>query len=113
MATPRPKRQITGNAGLNCAAWQLFRRGWYVGPTIRNAKGSDLFIANTERVLFFGMPFKASSKRDVASLIANLAELRSDWRSITTFAHSDARVCHILRLEAVRALAAQGRNGGM
>jgi hypothetical protein len=29
------RSQITGNAGLNYAAWQLSRRGWHVMPTIR------------------------------------------------------------------------------
>ncbi|MCB2110190.1 MAG: hypothetical protein H6895_03065 [Defluviimonas sp.] len=36
----RQRPQITGNAGLNYAAWQLSRRGWHVMPTIRNARGT-------------------------------------------------------------------------
>ncbi len=110
--TPSQKRQITGNAGLNYASWQLSQRGWHVLPTIRNAKGSDLFITNEDETIFFGVQSKALSKRDAVSLHTNLGELRSDWWIITTFANSDAPVCYILRVEEVRALASQDKNGG-
>lgn len=110
--TPSQKRQITGNAGLNYVAWQLSRRGWHVLPAIRNAKGSDLFITNEDETIFFGVQSKALSKRDAVSLHMDLGELRSDWWIITTFANSDEPVCYILRVEEVRALASQDRNGG-
>lgn len=35
--------QVTGNAALHYAAWQLSRRGWNVLMTARNSKGSDLY----------------------------------------------------------------------
>ena len=110
--TPRHRSQITGNAGLNYAAWQLSRRGWHVMPTIRNARGSDLFVTNDDETIFFGVQSKALSKRAAVSLNTNLAELRSDWWIITTFANSDMPTCYVLRVEEVRALASQDKNGG-
>lgn len=112
MTTPCQKRQITGNAGLNDAAWQLSRRGWHVMPTIRNAKGSDRFITNEGETAFFGVQSRALSKRDAVSLHMDLSELRSDWWIITTFANPDAPVCYILRVDELRAHASQNKNGG-
>lgn len=106
------KNPFTGNAGLNYAAWQLSRRGWHVMPTIRNAKGSDLFVTNEDETMSFGVQSKALSKRDAVSLRPNLEDLRSDWWIVTTFANSDTPTCYILRLDEVRALASQDKNGG-
>jgi len=39
--------QVTGNAALHYAAWQLSRRGWNVLMTARNSKGSDLYGVST------------------------------------------------------------------
>jgi hypothetical protein len=108
----KPKNPFTGNAGLNCAAWQLSRRGWHVLPTIRNAKGSDLFITSEDESRFFGVQSKALSKRDAVSLRPNLEDLRSDWWIVTTFANSDAPTCYILLLHEVRALSSQDKNDG-
>lgn len=108
----KPKNPFTGNAGLNYAAWQLSRRGWHVMPTIRNAKGSDLFITNEDATMFFGVQSKALSKRDAVSLRPNLEDLRSDWWIVTTFANSDAPTCYILLLDEVRALSSQDKDGG-
>ena len=110
--TYRHRSQITGNAGLNYVAWQLSRRGWHVMPTIRNAKGSDLFITNEDETVFFGVQSKALSKRNAVSLHTDLGDLRSDWWIITTFVNSDAPVCYVLRIDEVRALASQDKNGG-
>lgn len=45
--------QVTGNAALHYAAWQLSRRGWNVLLTARNSKGSDLYCANDAETIFF------------------------------------------------------------
>lgn len=108
----RHRSQITGNAGLNFAAWQLSRRGWHVMPTIRNARGSDLIVTDADETRFFGVQSKALSKRYAVPLGANLADLRSDWWIITLHANSDAPVCFVLRLDDVRDLASQDKNGG-
>ena len=110
--TPRHRSQITGNAALNYAAWQLSRRGWHAMPTIRNAKGSDIVITDAEESVFFGVQSKGLGKRHAVPLGLSLNTLRSAWWIITIYANSDAPVCYVLRLEEVRNLATQDKNGG-
>ncbi len=109
-AKPRP--QLTGNAGLNYAAWQLSRRGWHVLPTIRNARGSDLIAINDDETVTLGIQSKALSKRSAVPLGLNLDTLRSAWWVITIRATTDSPTCYVLRLDEVRALAGQDKNGG-
>lgn len=59
---------MTGNAGLNYAAWQLSRRTWHVMPTNRNARGSNLIVTNGDESIFFGVQSKASGKRNPIAL---------------------------------------------
>lgn len=108
----RQRSQITGNAALNYVAWQLSRRGWHVMPTIRNARCSDLVVTDADETMFFGVQSKDLSKRSAVPLGLSVDTLRSDWWVITTHANSDAPICYLLRLDEVRALATQDRNGG-
>ena len=103
---------MTGNAGLNYAAWQLSRRGWHVMPTIRNARGSDLIVTDADESVFFGVQSKGLGKRHAVPLGRDIDGLRSDWWVITVHANSDAPVCYVMRLDEVRQLAAQDANGG-
>ncbi|CAN5369949.1 hypothetical protein BH10PSE4_BH10PSE4_16480 [soil metagenome] len=110
---PRSQYQsaMTGNAGLNYAAWQLARRGWHAMPTIRNARGSDLFVTNGDETVFFGIQSKALSKRNAVPLGRDGSELRSEWWIITINATSAQPTCFILKNEEVRALASVDKNG--
>lgn len=92
---------MTGNAGLNYAAWQLARRGWHAMPTIRNARGSDLFVTNADESVFFGVQSKALSKRNAVPLGKNGQELRSEWWIITINATSEQPTCFILTRQEV------------
>lgn len=74
-----PWTQITGNSGVNYAAWQLSRRGWHVMQTIRNARGSDMFITNSDETQFFGVQSKGFQNRPAVPLGPRLESLRSDW----------------------------------
>lgn len=103
---------MTGNAGLNYAAWQLSRRGWHVMPTIRNARGSDLIVTDVDETVFFGVQSKALSKRQAVGLGTSVADLRSEWWVITVHANSDSPVCYVMRLDEIRAGAKQDKNGG-
>lgn len=109
---PKPRPQITGNSGLNYVAWQLSRRGWHVMPTIRNARGSDLIVINEDETVVLGIQSKALSKRNAVPLGVDIENLRSDWWIITIHANSDNPACYVLRLDEVRALAGQDKNGG-
>lgn len=76
-------------------------------PTIRNARGSDLFVTNGDETIFFGVQSKRLGKRDAVGLGKRIDDLRSDWWIITIRANSDSPVCYILRLEEVHQLAKQ------
>lgn len=106
------RSSMTGNAGLNYAAWQLSRRGWHVMPTIRNVRGSDLIVTDAEETIFFGIQSKALSKRSAVPLGKSLEALRSQWWIITVFANSDNPICFIMKRNEVQSLAAQDANGG-
>lgn len=106
------RNSMTGNAGLNYAAWQLSRRGWHVMPTIRNARGSDLIVTDADESLFFGVQSKALTKRSAVPLGKSIDTLRSEWWVITVCANSDNPVCFILRGLEVKQLASQDANGG-
>lgn len=103
---------MTGNAGLNYAAWQLSRRGWHVMPTIRNARGSDLIVTDADETVFFGVQSKALSKRSAVPLGMSIDALRSAWWIITMHANSDHPICFVMSKDDVRAFAAQDANGG-
>ena len=111
----KPKSQydstMTGNAGLNYAAWQLSRRGWHVMPTIRNARGSDLIVTNSDETVFFGAQSKASAKRNPIALGLSVESLRSDFWIITVNANSDAPTCYVLSLSDVKRLASRDKGG--
>lgn len=106
------RNSMTGNAGLNYAAWQLSRRGWHVMPTIRNARGSDLIVTDADESLFFGVQSKALAKRSAVPLGKSIDALRSEWWIITMHANSDSPVCFILKRQEVQQLASQDANGG-
>jgi hypothetical protein len=110
--------QATGNAALHYAAWQLSRKGWNVMPTARNAKGSDLFCANDDESVIFGVQSKGLSRRGPVALGANLENLRSEWWIITINAKSESPTCFIMTMEEVKKLCfhsdpAKSRTGAM
>lgn len=105
------KHQLTGNAGLFHIAWELTRRGWNVMPTVRNARGADLFAAPADdEDGVIPIQSKALSKSTDVPLGSSLDKLRSQWWIITVGANSDDPVCYILTLEEVRSLATSNTN---
>ena len=105
------KHQMTGNAGLFHIAWELTRRGWNVMPTVRNARGADLYAApldDEDKVI--PIQSKALSKRVDVPLGSNLDTLRSRWWIITVGANDDDPVCYVMTLDEVKALAVSNTN---
>lgn len=96
--------QATGNAAMHYAAWQLSRKGWNVMPTARNAKGSDLFCANDDESIMFGVQSKGLSKKVAVPCGTSLDNLRSDWWIITVGPKGENPTCFILTLAEVKAL---------
>lgn len=105
------KHQMTGNAGLFHIAWELTRRGWIVMPTVRNARGADLYAAPVDdEDMVIPIQSKSLSKRVDVPLGSSLDSLRSRWWIITVGANDDDPVCYVLKLDEVKALAGSNTN---
>lgn len=105
------KHQLTGNSGLFYIAWQLSRRGWHAIPTVRNARGSDLYAANDDESRVLTIQSKALSKKSDVPLGGSLDSLRSEWWIITLGANDPEPVCSIMTLTEVKAAAVMNTNG--
>lgn len=101
---------LTGNAGLYHVARELSRRGWHVMPTVRNARGADLYAASADERIVLPIQSKALTKRVPVPLGANLQALRSQWWIITINAISDRPTCFVMTLNEVRNGAHRGVN---
>ena len=106
------KHQMTGNAGLFHIAWELSRRGWNVMPTVRNARGADLYAAPVDdEDAVIPIQSKALSQRAAVPLGTDIDRLRSRWWIITIGAKKGEPVCFILTLEEAKALATRDKGG--
>jgi len=101
-------KHLTGNSGLYHVARELSRRGWHVMPTVRNAKGADLYAASEDESIVLPIQSKALSKRDPVPLGTSLDNLRSHWWIITVNAVSDLPTCYVMTLDEVKAAAHRG-----
>lgn len=54
-------KQITGNIGLYHVARELSLAGWNVMPTVRNARGADLYAASEDEEIIWPIQVKAHS----------------------------------------------------
>lgn len=104
------RHQLTGNAGLYHVARELSRRGWHVMPTVRNARGADLYAASDDEATVLPIQSKALSKRNAVPLGSSLDNLRSPWWVITLNANTASPICYVLTVEEIRRLAARTVN---
>ena len=79
-------------------------------PTVRNARGADLYAASSDESLVFSIQSKALSKKAPVPLGGDLTSLRSPWWIITTLANTAAPICYVMTLEEVRSGAHRGVN---
>lgn len=77
-------------------------------PTVRNAKGADLYAASEDESIVLPIQSKALSKRDPVPLGTSLDNLRSHWWIITVNAVSDLPTCYVMTLDEVKAAAHRG-----
>lgn len=103
---------LTSNAGLYHVARELSRRGWHVMPTVRNARGADLYAASADERMVLPIQSKALSKRVPVPLGLSLRTLRSQWWVVTIAANSDKPTCFVLTLDEVRDGAHRGEKDG-
>jgi hypothetical protein len=106
------RHQLTGNAGLYHVARELSRRGWHVMPTVRNARGADLYAATDDEMRVLPIQSKALAKRAPVPLGKTLETLRSFWWIITINANTAAPTCYVMTLAEVKAAAHRGEKEG-
>ena len=104
------RHQLTGNAGLYHVARELSRRGWHVMPTVRNARGADLYAASDDERRVLAIQSKALSERDPVPLGASLDTLRSRWWVITIHANTASPICFVMTLSEVKDAAHRGES---
>jgi hypothetical protein len=104
------RHQLTGNAGMYHVARELSRRGWHVMPTVRNARGADLYAASEDETRVLPIQSKALSKRAAVPLGGSLDALCSHWWIITLNANSELPTCFVLTLDEVKAAALKNTN---
>src|SRR3546814_2578958 len=94
--------QLTGNVGPYHVARELSRRGWHVMPTVRNARGADLYAASDDEARVLPIQSKALSKRAPVPLGGSLDRLCSHWWVVTINANTASPTCFVLTLDEVR-----------
>lgn len=104
------RHQLTGNSGLYHVARELSRRGWHVMPTVRNARGADLYAASEDETRLLPIQSKALSKRAPVPLGGSLDTLRSQWWVITINANTATPTCYVMTKDEVQAAAHRGIN---
>jgi len=77
-------------------------------PTVRNARGADLYAASDDETRVLPIQSKALSKRHPVPLGTSLDSLRSQWWIITINANSDLPTCYVLTLDEVKTAAHRG-----
>lgn len=79
-------------------------------PTVRNARGADLYAATDDETRVLPIQSKALAKRSPVPLGGFLDTLRSQWWVITINADTASPTCFILTKDEVKASAHRGVN---
>lgn len=79
-------------------------------PTVRNARGADLYAASDDETVVLPIQSKALSKRAPVPLGGSLDTLRSHWWIITINANTASPTCFVLTRDEVKAAAHRGEN---
>ncbi len=79
-------------------------------PTVRNARGADLYAASDDELRVIPIQSKALSKRAPVPLGGALERLCSRWWVITINANTATPKCYVLTLDEVKAAAHRGVN---
>jgi hypothetical protein len=95
--------QITGNIGLYHVARELSRVGWNVMPTVRNAKGADLYVSSEDERTILPIQVKThSGKPQDLSLSLHPERLVTKWWIFVAYALTQNITCYLLTLDEIR-----------
>lgn len=101
-------KQITGNIGLYHVARELSLAGWNVMPTVRNARGADLYAASEDERTIQPIQIKAhSGKPEDTSLGLNPEKLVTPWWVFVVFARTPRIACYVFTLDEIFELGAR------
>jgi hypothetical protein len=95
--------QITGNIGLYHVARELSLSGWNVMPTVRNARGADLYAASEDERTIHPVQVKAhSDKPQDTSLGLRPETIVTPWWVFVVYARTPEITCFVLTLDEIR-----------
>ena len=80
-------------------------------PTVRNARGADLYAASADESVVLPIQSKALSKKMAVPLGGSLETLRSAWWIVTIDANTASPRCFVLTRDEVRAGAQMNVSG--
>ena len=93
-------KQLTGNIGLFYACYRLSMYGWNVLPTIRNARGADIFLTKGKEKL--GIQVKALSGEADIFLGRNYDDPSVDfWIVLMGLRSAEGPKAYIISSEAI------------
>lgn len=96
-------KQITGNIGLYHVARELSRAGWNVMPTVRNAKGADLYAASEDELIIHPVQVKSHSGLPQDTQLGLYPErLVTPWWVFVIHARTPDMTCYVLSLAEIR-----------
>lgn len=96
-------KQLTGNIGLFYACYCLSWYGWNAMPTIRNAKGADIFIVSQDGKKL-GIQVKALSEKPDVFIGENYDDPTVDfWVVLMNVRKDDWPTAYIIPAEHIRA----------
>lgn len=101
-------KQITGNIGLYHVARELSLVGWNVMPTVRNARGADLYAASEDERTIQPIQIKVHSERpEDTSLGLHPEKIVTPWWVFVVFARTPNIACYVFTLDEILELGAR------
>ena len=97
----KPNKQITGNAGMYYACYQLSRLGLNVLPTSRNARGADIIAYTDDQSHFYTIQVKAMTKLGNISLGKSLEKVDCDWWVVVVNVYDEPQAYILTRDEVI------------
>lgn len=97
-------KHITGNIGLYHVARALSIAGWNVMPTVRNARGADLYAASADERTIHPVQVKANGAMPQDILLGlDPQRLVTPWWVFVIHARTPEITCYVFSLEEILA----------
>ena len=98
-------KQITGNIGLYHVARELSLVGWNVMPTVRNARGADLYAASSDERTIRPIQIKTHSGRpEDTRLGVDTDHLVTPWWVFVVYARTEDISCYVFSIDEIQTL---------